>query len=355
MFTVPPLLLLAYLLAGSIADYHESLQFDDSWSRGRHLDGFFMARAARAARLPRAASLALRLDPDVDDPGIVRLRVARDQWTEVEQNPLVGWGRWLDATLIVPGGSIPVELRKRGDTSLHWTTGKLSFTLQTPKSEHFHGYREAALSQKSVLIQYLTNSLPRRFGLLTPFTTVTPVFLNDRYYGIFRFVEEVDESFVRRNGRMPGNVFRADAAERSEYFKGLPRAVFRNPDIWDRVAEEDVQGVAPDSALRELIRAVNGTSLDDHLHLMSLVERNEIARLLGAMLVVGDPYHMSGVHNQFWYEDPSTGHLHPIPWDLRLLLLGSRPAPVNEFLRAALRDPYLPDLTLMAFKRQVDA
>lgn len=355
LFTVPPLLLLAYLLVSAVVDYHESLQFDDWWSRGRSVQEFFAAKVKRALRLPEAASLVLRLDPSVDDPGTIRLRVPQDVWAEVEQNPLEGWGRWMDATLVRPGGSQDVDLRKRGDTSIHWTTGKLSFTLETPRSELFRGIREASISQKSVLTQYVTNSLPNRFGLLTPFTTVTPVFLNERYYGIFRFTEEVDEAFLRRHGRMPGNLFRADAAERSEYYKGLPRAVFRNPYIWERVAEADVPGVAPDSALLELIRAVNGSSFESHLELMSLVERDEIARLLAATLVVGDPYHMSGVHNQFWYEDPSTGLLHPIPWDLRLLELGSRPGRVNEFFRAALRDPFLADRTLAVVRDRMEA
>jgi hypothetical protein len=41
---------------------------------------------------------------------------------------------------------------------------------------------------------------------------------------------------------MPGNIFRADTAERGDYFKGLPREVFANPFIWDRAANNDRPG-----------------------------------------------------------------------------------------------------------------
>jgi len=77
---------------------------------------------------------------------------------------------------------------------------------------------------------------------------------------------------------------------------------------------------------------------------MSRVDREALTRLLAAMLVVGDPYHMSGVHNQFWFDDPSSGLLTPIPWDLRLLDLNARATnPLNDFFQLGLRDPFLVD------------
>ncbi|HTF90466.1 MAG TPA: right-handed parallel beta-helix repeat-containing protein, partial [Planctomycetota bacterium] len=75
--------------------------------------------------------------------------------------------------------------------------------------------------------------------------------------------------------------------------------------------------------------------------LFEFFDRDEIARLFALDLCVGDPWHTSGVHNHFWYEDSSSGLLHPIPWDLRMLDL-ERPPPgaqFNRFWRAALRDP----------------
>jgi hypothetical protein len=200
-----------------------------------------------------------------------------------------------------------------------------------------------AFSVKDVLPQWLAGTLARDFGLLAPEQQVVPVYLNDRFYGIHRFVEPVDESFLRRNRRMPGNVFRADTAERGDYFKGLPREVFANPYIWDRVASNDRPGAFGAKLLGEFLADLNTSTFEEHLRFLDWLDRDELSRLLAYLLVCGDPYHMSGVHNQFWYEDPAAGTLHPIVWDVRLLDLTQPPrgSNVNRFWRAALKDPRL--------------
>ena len=297
--------------------------------------------------LPHAVALKQRLDPGLADPGVVRLKVDAEEWKRGNADPTATEDAWIDATLVDGENLVSVKLRRRGDASVHWTTPKRSFTLKTPKGSHFRGFRRVGLSGKQVLSSYLANRLPFELGVFASYTAIAPVFLNDQFNGVFRFIELVDESFLRRRGKLPGNIFRADAAERGEVFKYLPRNVFVNPYIWSRVAENDVPGVPSDAGLVELLDATNGTSFEAHLRLMRLVEREEVARLVASMLVVGDPYHMSGVNNQFWYEDPSTGKLQPIPWDLRLLDLARPPQRIgNLFLRAALRDPYLVDEAL---------
>ncbi|MFQ5690913.1 MAG: CotH kinase family protein, partial [Gemmatimonadota bacterium] len=346
MFTIPVLLPLLYVGATAWIEFRNVRHYDDWWSARTHLRRLFDAQLHMGLRLPRAMALRQRLDPESADPGVLRLRVDRRTWNRVIEDPLSGWGVWVDGAVVQGNDMRPVRLRKRGDTSVHWTTVKKSFTLKTPKSSLFRGSRQVAVSGKNVLSAYLANRMQAELGVLAPSTTVAPVFVNDRFYGMFRLSEIIDESFLRRIHRVPGNIFRADAAERGEYYKGLPRNVFVNPYIWDRVSEGDVPGVPADSALLELLDAVNGSTFADHRRLMGLVDRDEIARLMAALLVVGDPYHMSGVHNQYWYEDPSTGRLHPIPWDLRLLNLARPTARVNAFFQEALRDPFLVDETL---------
>jgi hypothetical protein len=346
VLSAPLLFALGYAVVVALVDYRTTLQFDDWWSREQGLERFLTGRLRTAALMPKAVSLRHRMDPEADDANVMRLRVSRAAWEGEVADPFVSDPVWVDATLIRNGSVSAVRVRRRGDTSVHWTTPKVSFTLRTPKEAHARGFRDLALSGKEVLSSHVANTLPAEFDVTTPFSAVVPVFLNEQYYGLFRAVEPVDESFLRRAGRMPGNVFRADLAERGEYFKNVPRNVFINPYIWDRTAVDDVPGTQPLAALRDFLEAVNGSTFDEHLRLLSFVDRDEVARLLAATLVVGDPYHMSGVHNQFWYQDPSTGLLHPIPRDLRILDLQAPGGRLNAFLRAALRDPFLVDRTL---------
>ena len=344
-----PLLVGAYLIGASLLDYRQYSQFKDWWSRHPDLNSFLLKRIWTATRFPKLMALQSQLDAEAADAGIIRLRVDPGQWHLWQRDGLAWWDQWIDAALVHGSTFPPVKLRKRGDTSVHWITEKKSFTLKTSKSSLFKGYRRLAFSVKEVLPQHLTNRLAAQFGLLTPFSAITPVFLNDRFYGVYRAAELIDESFLRRHDRMPGNIFRGDTAERGEYFKGLPRNLFVNPYIWDRTAVVNSPYNSKLTIPQDFLLSLHGTTFADHLHLMNWIDQDEIARLFALMLVVGDPYHMSGVHNQFWYEDPASGRLHPIPSDLRLLRLKtSTQEPlhrINDFLRAVLRNPLILDYT----------
>ena len=357
VFSMLPVFIVLCLLAVSILDYQTSQQYNDWWSRQNSLLKAFGKRIIGATNHPKAMALRLGLNPEESGIHIINLNVNREQWALWQRNPLSLWGTWIDADIVRGNELHPVKLRKRGDTSVHWTTEKKSFTLKTSKSSLFKGYRKLAFSCKTVLEQYLTNSLSSEFDLLSQFSTITPLFINNQFYGLFRIVETVDESFLRRHNRLPGNIYRGDTAERGEYFKGRPRDLFINPHIWDRVSFNNRPTAYKGNALEEFLRDLNGTTFSDHLRLLNWLDTKEIARLVALMFVTGDPYHMSGVHNQFWFEDPSSGLLHLLPMDLRLLDLkkGLGPErPVNRFLSEALKNPYIFDDVFSILYRKLE-
>ncbi len=343
LVTLVPLAATAYLFAASVADYARARQFDDYWSRGVTVAGAFSARARGLLALPGALAVRRRFDPEARDAGIIRLDVPAAAWDTVAGDPQARFGQWVEGTLSYGGTAIAVRLRKRGDNSVHWITEKVSVTVRTPRDEFYKQYRSFGLSGKDALPSYLANRLAREFGVLAPATEVVPVFLNNRFYGMYRFLELVDESFLRPFGRMPGNVFRGDRAERGEYVKGQPRNLFENPYLWDRVAVSERPTAAGADQLRLMLDDLNGTTFEDHQQLIARFERDALARLFAYLLVAGDPWHMDGVHNQLIYEDPSTARLHPIPWDTRLLELADRPPVRSDLFRALLKDPFLVD------------
>ena len=352
--TAVPLLLGVYLVWSAAAAFRRDIQFDDWWSARSSVASRFDARVRAFRNLPQLLRVERRLDAGRKDAGIVRLALPSDTWTRMWTDPQLGWGVWTDAELALDGSTLPVKLRKRGDNSVHWSTDKHTITVRTPREEFFKRYRAFGLSVKDPLQAYLANRLAGEFGLLAPSTTVVPVFINNRFSGLYRFIEPVDESFLRPFDRMPGNIFRGDAAERSDYFKGLPRDVFQNPYIWNRVAMNDRPTGPGTRQLERFLTDVNGTTFERHLSLMNRLDRAELARLLAYLLLAGDPYHMDAIHNQMWYEDPSTGMLHPIPWDTRLLDLTRQDQRLSPVFRALLRDPFLVDGILREVRDRLD-
>ena len=349
IFSAIPLFVGLYLVAAAILDYSSIHQFDDSWSRPEKLNTYFFGRISAALDLPKMFALQRDLNPEKIDSGIIRLSVPSEVWNSWQRDPLALMGEWSKATLVRHNGLIPVKLRKRGDNSVHWVTEKKSFTLRTPASTLFKGERRLAFSGKTVLHSFSANALASEFDLLAPYTVVAPVFVNEKFYGVFRALELIDESFLRRNNRLPGNIFRGDAAERGEVYKGLPRGLVENPYIWDRVAKDHLPSAHADETLKTFLSDANGSTFADHLRFMSWVDLEEISRLVALMLVVGDPMHISAIHNNYWYQDPSTGLLHPIPWDLRMLILEvvqTRHYRVSPLFRELLRNPLVLDRAL---------
>jgi parallel beta-helix repeat protein len=343
IFTLPILGLLLYLFLAAVGDYRRRIQFDDYWGAAATMDQLFASRLRAAARVPAALLQEQRFDPERPDPGQIRLVIPGGEWDRLHDDPLAHWGEWFDAELRQGAVLSKAKVRKRGDNSVHWTTPKRSFTLRTELEETFNGHRTLALSAKDVLPAFLANRLAEEAGLFTPHTEISPVYLNDRFYGLFRMVEAIDESFLRNFDRLPGNVFRGEAAERGEGFKNQTRNLFWNPYIWDLAARNSRAASSGNAGLRALLAWVNSTTLDQHRAIDRLMHREDITRLLAVMLIVGDPYHMDDVHNQFWYEDPWSGYLHPVAWDLRLLRLDQPPMQLNSVFRAALRDPLVLD------------
>ncbi|MCY3000585.1 MAG: CotH kinase family protein [Planctomycetota bacterium] len=340
-FTLPPMALGTALFLSSVADYRRARQYDDWWSAQTSVRKFGFNRLRTALDTYALTKIESRMDPERDDVPLLRLYVDRREFDKLDGDVGGTWGQWVEVQIDDHGELIDAEVRFRGDGSAHWTTEKKSLTLKTKSGSLYKGFRTMAFSVKDVLPQYLAASLAKDFGLLAPEQQVVPVFLNDRFYGLHRFVEPIDESFLRRNLRMPGNVFRADTAERGDYFKDLPREVFRNPYIWDRAANNDRPGAFGTKLLGDFLADLNDPSPAARERLDGWLDEDELSRMLAYLLVVGDPYHMSGVHNQFWYEDPVSGTLHPITWDVRLLDLEKPPrgSNINRFWRIALEDP----------------
>ncbi len=354
MLSAIPLLVAAYLVGSAANAYHRSIQFDDWWAARASVSRFFRDRALTFLHAPRAAALEQQLAMDAPDAGIIRLNLSSDEWARFWADPQLQWGVWKDAVLTQERSQLPVKVRKRGDNSIHWVSEKRTFTVRSSREEFFKRFRLFGLTVKDVVPVYLANRLAGEFGLLAPETDVVPVFINNRFSGVYRFVETVDESFLRPFDRMPGNIYRGDAAERSDFFKAVPRDLFANPYIWNRVAVNDRPTGPGMSQFRAFLTDINSSRFEDHLRLMRRLDREELTRLFAYLLLVGDPYHMDAVHNQLWYEDPSSSLLHPIPWDIRLLRLDLQNVRLSPVFRAILRDPFVVDGILREVKGHLD-
>lgn len=343
LISLIPLSVLVYLVAAAVTQYRQMRLFDDFFSRGASVEQAFLGRWHAGLRLTAAMGLQQHLDAQTPDPAIIRLGIPGRGWDSLMDNNAASWDTWVHGTLEYGGNTIKAKFRRRGDTSVHWLTQKRSMTVRTPKDDFYKSYRTFGLSGKDVLSAWAMNKMGIALGVLSSRTELAPVFINNRFYGLYRTVEPTDESYLRPIDRMPGNIFRGDRAERGEYLKGQPRDLFANPYIWDRPAKSDRWTGPGSGQLRYLLEDLAGTTFEDAQRFIAHFEKDELARHVAFLLAAGDPYHDDGVHNQLLYEDPSTHLLHPIPWDIRQLPLDGLQHPLNEMYAGWLRDPFVVD------------
>jgi hypothetical protein len=349
VFTLPPLLFVLYLFGTACLDSHRVSQYDDWWSSEHVGVGHMLRmRLKLAGNAFVAGARRNRLSAEDETLEAIRLQLDRGKWSAMTSDVAEHWGEWTDALLDDDGELREVGVRLRGDATAHWTTPKKSLSIRMKRGELYGGLRRLNLSVKLVLPQHVVSALAADVGLLVPRSDVLPVFVNGSFHGINHLFARPDESLLRLAGRMPGNVYRGEALMPGDAFDDLPNELFLDPHLWDRTAENERPGATGDRALFDWIADVSSSTFEGHERLMARMDTDELARLLALMLLCGDPFHMSASHNQYWYEDPSAGTLHPIVWDLTIRPLGA-PLPgssIHRLWNAVLRDPRVFDRAL---------
>jgi len=155
LFTLPPFLFAAWFLIAPILDYGRARQFDDWWSSGAHVHRFAALRARALLDLPKSVAHERRLDPASPTSGSLRIFVDRAEFDRVQSNALEHMETWVEAQLLRGSDWRPVEIRLRGDGSVHWTTEKKSLTVKTPRAELYEGWRRMILTITNGFFDYL--------------------------------------------------------------------------------------------------------------------------------------------------------------------------------------------------------
>lgn len=212
--------------------------------------------------------------------------------------------------------------------SLKITFGKFE------KEQKFHGLRKLNLnnsfSDSTYMKDYLCYTMFRKAGVAAPLCSFAWVRVNGADYGLFLAVEEVDESFLERNGWQNSVLYKPDsdklAADSEELDRVIQNAVqvedygegaelgYRGesiedyPDIFNN-AETD----ADDEDMYRVIRALKGLSegrdLDDFLYTDELIRYFAVQNFV----LNHDGYTGSMLHNYYLCE--KQGRLAMFPWD----------------------------------------
>ncbi len=239
------------------------------------------------------------------------------------------------------------KLRIRGNSGFHWLFDKRSLKLKTSKKHLLRGYRHINLSVKYPYVESLAHEVAREWGLLTPLSWPVQVFTGGELYGTMRFVEDVDESFLRRNGRMPGDIFKGEGSPfTNEWHYGTPvNFLLRNPYVWPLLAHDNSLPPSYRGELEAMARAVGQPATRGFDQLSELFDRDTVVRHIAYHLFLNELHAVDG-NNLKLYLDPLTGHLEPIVWDPYIAS--------NRRIFSDDPDPYYPVLNSVFHKLAAD-
>ena len=147
---------------------------------------------------------------------VLDLRVSNEDLARLNTNlPRSGKDQWVPADFHVANVRYDnVRVRYRGDSLHHWGFEAKSWTIRTPRRRPWQGYRRwlAVLPRWRSAGSYFVNlRLAERMGVLAPDPQIVALRVNGREHGgVHLLMPDEDETFLRRNDRLPGDLYVGD-------------------------------------------------------------------------------------------------------------------------------------------------
>ena len=215
------------------------------------------------------------------------------------------------------GKSYKVKVKYRGDTLLHWAFYKKSLRIKTRKKRLFEGMRAFNLivaKMPSQLNNYFPYKLANLWGFISPKVEMVNVRINGENRGIHLMVEQLEELTLRRNNRMPGDLYAGELVGKDSY-RGINNHIFDFPKLWEKVAINN--HYPPDSfkPLESLVQFFNSHQNDDIQNELRQMLNLEMWGRFAAFEIFIQSFHYDNVHNWRLYYDPAKSQFEPVIWD----------------------------------------
>ena len=223
----------------------------------------------------------------------------------------LGGENFKPAYMTYPNGEIErVKIRYRGDMTNHWLFKEKSLRIKTRKKRMLLGnmrrFNLVVNEQDDIIGPHLSYRLANMMGLLAPASEMVTVNINGKFDGLRMFVEQVDESFLRRRNVMPGDIYSGDNIGRGRYW-GLSRYLFETSLNWDKASANNhfpPDSKAPLDAMLESAKRKDFSSLD-----------MKAFGTFAAYIDLINSWHHDNIHNWKLHYDHYTERFSPIVWD----------------------------------------
>lgn len=226
--------------------------------------------------------------------------------------------QYVPAAFWMEGAWVPIEVKLRGLTSLHYLKNRPSLRLKFPKEHLLEGKKQINLSDpydKGLTADETANWELQRYGILTWDSRFVVLRLNGDVIGLFQEIEQFGRSMADRNRRPEGFIFSGDGQFFGKEGPGYDKAV---------------SAVARMKACSANLGASNAVRCDWGFF-RTYFDTDRWAWASALLAVLGAPHGWGGDNLRlFW--DPARGQFEPIPWDYASARIEEN-APLGEMVR----------------------
>jgi CotH kinase protein/Right handed beta helix region len=207
-----------------------------------------------------------------------------------------------------------MKFKYRGDYVYHWGESKKSLRVKLNKKRLYQDLRTFNLIAPKPFETYFGNMLAKEFGLIAPASKLVEVTLNGKLLGLHAFVEQLEESTLRSNSYMPGDLYAGEIVAKDGYNASGAR-LFENPQLWEKIAINNhfsEESIKPLEALTALIN--DPDSAESQKRLSKLLDMEAWGKF-SAFETLTHSFHYDDFHNWRLYYDPMSSKLYPVIWD----------------------------------------
>ena len=246
----------------------------------------------------------------VRKPVDIELIIKENKLNALDSNlPYSGMDYKKDSYMIIDNKAIKGSVKYRGDHYYHWAFPDKSWRFKTSKKNIYQGiHKHNFITPKNevMLYNHMSYQLAKRMGLLAPESALIELSINGVYSGPKLMVEQIDESFLRKNKRMPNDIYKGDNIGANKY-TDIKTDLFDQASLWEKAATNNHY---PENNLVPLSKLITDIASDDY----STIDIDAFASMAAYIDLTGS-YHHDRIHNWYLLYDAYYERMYPIIWD----------------------------------------
>ena len=322
--SLPILILVGWMIGDSYLEYRRFAQIGPRGQTPAFNSSIMHMYLRTALQRAYIRATAPEMPTDGSLP-TVEMSIDKENLAALNSNlPRSGKSQFYRAYLKFNGKSYTVKARYMGDNYWHWLYPQKSWRIKTKKSKLIAEARKINIKNPRTIITFnecVAQDLARDIGLIAPRVQPVRLIVNNIYTGVHLFWDVIDESVIRRFGKMPGSVYSGDGA-RGDPNTGVS-LLWKDEKWWTKSASRSADQKEFREDIKVFLDAVNNPDLTSFYDFVNRhVDKEVYASFLSLDNLTACMHH-DFHHNNKFYFDPITGKVLPISWDIDLWHLES--------------------------------